>query len=100
MFAGRLVLVFAALVFVAPDTSAHDSWIYGGGYRNAAGEWCCGEGDCFVILPEQVKMGGDGYLIFGVGKSCSARPSPARRRLLALQAAGRHAAPPAPPPAT
>ena len=66
MFGGRFVLVLAALVFATPDTSAHDSWIYGGGYRNPAGEWCCGEGDCFVIPPEQVKMGGDGYLIFGV----------------------------------
>src|SRR5262245_20878660 len=24
-------------------------WIMQGQYRNAAGEWCCGEADCFVI---------------------------------------------------
>jgi len=29
------------------SASAHDSWINQGGYRNTAGEWCCGEGDCF-----------------------------------------------------
>ena len=68
MFAGRLVLVFAALVIVTPNLMAHDP----------AGEWCCGEGDCFVIPPEQVKMGGDGYLIFGVEKIpfSEAQPSP------------------------
>ena len=44
----RLALVVATLVFVVVDTSAHDSWISRGGQRNAAGEWCCGEGDCFV----------------------------------------------------
>ena len=24
-------------------------WIMQGQHRNAAGEWCCGEGDCFVV---------------------------------------------------
>jgi len=74
----RLALAFAALVVVAPDTSAHDSWIFGGGYRNAAGEWCCGEGDCFLIPVEQVRTTGDGYLIFGAEKIpfTEAQPSP------------------------
>jgi hypothetical protein len=74
----RLLLVFAALVIVSPDLLAHDSWISRGGHRNAAGEWCCGEGDCFMIPAEQVKIGGDGYLIFGAEKIpySEAQPSP------------------------
>ncbi len=39
---------FAATLMLTP-TLAHDHWISHGGYRNAAGEWCCGEGDCFVV---------------------------------------------------
>ena len=74
----RFLLVFAALVIVSPDLLAHDSWISRGGHRNAAGEWCCGEGDCFMIPAEQVKIGGDGYLIFGAEKIpySEAQPSP------------------------
>jgi hypothetical protein len=74
----RLLLVFAALVSVAPEILAHDHWIMRGGHRNAAGEWCCGEGDCFMIPAEQVKLGGDGYLIFGAEKIpfSEAQPSP------------------------
>jgi hypothetical protein len=64
----RLASMLAVVVFVASDTFAHDTWINRGGYRNATGEWCCGIGDCFVIPSEQVKMLGDGYLIFGAEK--------------------------------
>jgi hypothetical protein len=61
----RLLLVFVALVCVVPDISAHDHWITRGGHRNAAGEWCCGEGDCFVVPAERVTRGRDGsYLIW------------------------------------
>jgi hypothetical protein len=59
----RLALAFATLVLVIPDTSAHDSWISRGGHRNAAGEWCCGEGDCFVVPKERIMMTGEGYVI-------------------------------------
>src|SRR5437879_4825087 len=61
----RLAFVFAALALAVPDSLAHDSWISRGGHRNAAGEWCCGTGDCFVIPAEQVTMTGDGYILFG-----------------------------------
>ena len=72
MFRGRLALVYAALVLVplvliAPDSSAHDSWIYGGGFRNAAGEWCCGEGDCALMAPDAVKLTTSGYAVHGIG---------------------------------
>jgi hypothetical protein len=45
--------VLAVLLFITPplaavSAAAHDSWISRGGLRNAAGEWCCGEGDCFT----------------------------------------------------
>jgi hypothetical protein len=33
------------------------------GHRNAAGEWCCGEGDCFVIPAEHIRALPDGYHI-------------------------------------
>jgi hypothetical protein len=42
---------------------AHESWISKGGHRNAAGEWCCGEGDCFIVPKEQVSMNAQGYSI-------------------------------------
>ncbi len=46
--------------------SAHDSWIQRGGHRNAAGEWCCGEGDCFVVPAPSVGITAQGYSLFGV----------------------------------
>ena len=96
----RFALVFASLALVIPDTLAHDSWISRGGHRNAAGEWCCGEGDCFVVPKERVMMTGEGYVIIhgplaGIGPSMyeavSVHRSPAvtRRRILALQATRR-----------
>jgi hypothetical protein len=39
------VLLFA-LLFFACAASAHDSWVNNGGFKNAAGEWCCGTYDC------------------------------------------------------
>src|SRR6201987_6230870 len=70
----RFALVFAGVALVIPDTLAHDSWISRGGHRNAAGEWCCGEGDCFVVPKERVMMTGEGYVIIdgplaGIGPS-------------------------------
>jgi hypothetical protein len=62
----RLALVFASFLLIAADTTAHDSWISRGGFRNHAGEWCCGEGDCFVIPQHQVDRTDDGYRLFGL----------------------------------
>jgi hypothetical protein len=84
----RLALAFVTFVLVISDTSAHDSWISRGGHRNAAGEWCCGDGDCFVIPKERIMMTGEGYVIIqgplaGVGPQqyeavpfSEAQPSP------------------------
>jgi hypothetical protein len=36
---------------------AHDSWINRGGLRNAIGESCCGDGDCFSVAAHPVRGG-------------------------------------------
>ena len=74
----RVMLVIASLFLLVPITSAHDSWISRGGHRNAAGEWCCGEGDCFVIPGNQVNVTSAGYrLVNGeVVPFNEAQPSP------------------------
>jgi hypothetical protein len=59
----RLALAFTTFALVIPNTFAHDSWISRGGHRNRAGEWCCGDGDCFVIPKERIMMTGEGYVI-------------------------------------
>lgn len=61
----------------APAAHAHTSWINKGGYRNRAGEWCCGEGDCFIVEP--VRTLPNGYLIMAIGEyvpQAEAQPSP------------------------
>jgi hypothetical protein len=67
----RLALAFLALVLVIPDIFAHDSWISRGGHRNAAGEWCCGEGDCFIIPPERITRSRDGSYMIWSGPAAS-----------------------------
>ena len=59
----RFALVFASFLLIAADSTAHDSWISRGGLRNGAGEWCCGEGDCFIVPKDRVVMTGEGYVI-------------------------------------
>ncbi len=56
-------IVYTFLIIFVPGWSkpvpAHDlaNWILKGQKKNAAGEWCCGEGDCFAIPKEQVTYG-------------------------------------------
>jgi hypothetical protein len=41
-------------------------WIGDGGYKNGAGELCCGERDCHPILPQAVRMiGGEYHVTLG-----------------------------------
>ena len=49
----------------APSTAAgaHESRINPGGYRNSAGEWCCGDNDC--ESPGQIAVTGKGWVIGG-----------------------------------
>ena len=59
-------LSVALLAAIVSTAFAHDSWISRDRIKNNAGEWCCGEGDCFVVPTESVKTNGVGYELFGV----------------------------------
>ncbi len=61
----RTALVLIPTLLVASLALAHDSWISRGALKNSAGEWCCGEGDCFVVPRESISMNGSGYMLFG-----------------------------------
>ena len=59
----KAILTALALAGAMSLAHAHDSWISRGGHRNALGEWCCGEGDCFVIPGDRVSVTARGYLL-------------------------------------
>lgn len=76
-----VIVIFMAWGFmVATRASAHDSWISRGGLKNAAGEWCCGEGDCFEVPKADVALDGSGagYLLYQTElvPFAEAQPSP------------------------
>jgi len=52
-----LLIVFSLIDF----SSAHDSWLSRNGYRNNAGEWCCGESDCGVFVYGHIGESRFGY---------------------------------------
>ena len=60
-FAAAATFGLIAGVLLAVSARAHDSWINHGGYKNAAGEWCCGEGDCIALPESSVAIKRDGY---------------------------------------
>jgi hypothetical protein len=54
-------------------------WIQRGGYKNPAGELCCGERDCFELTDADVKITAAGYFIKSIGETVpfsEATPSP------------------------
>jgi len=62
----KIRLAAVALVSMIAQTSdalAHDSWISRGGYRNPAGEWCCGDNDCQST--DQIAVTGKGWVVGG-----------------------------------
>jgi hypothetical protein len=61
----RLFLSALAGLALLSSAFAHDSWISRGGLRNATGEWCCGENDCFVVAPDRIHVTAGGYAILG-----------------------------------
>ena len=66
----RLLLASAPVIAVVSTTQAHDTWINHGGFTGkgqAAGEWCCGEGDCAVMDSGTVTPTRTGYRIHGFG---------------------------------
>ncbi|MBI4275567.1 MAG: hypothetical protein HY659_12800 [Rhizobiales bacterium] len=63
----RSILIVAPSLFIVSFALAHDSWISRGAFKSPiSNEWCCGEGDCFVIPSDSVQMNGVGYELFGV----------------------------------
>jgi hypothetical protein len=44
-FAAGLLSIIAILSLIG-NAMAHDNWVSKGGYKNKAGEWCCGDYDC------------------------------------------------------
>ena len=76
-----LVLVLSLFSYAA---LAHDSWISKGGFKNPAGEWCCGAEDCGVVSPSAVKAGMGGYSLrgpvtYGEGVTGNAHDGPTRQ---------------------
>lgn len=79
----RLFAALAALVvlFVPTPTGAHGDadWVQQGGFRNAAGELCCGERDCFELADGDVKATAAGYYVASTKETIpynEALPSP------------------------
>ena len=74
----RSIVVLVPLLTIVSPAPAHDSWISRGGLKNAAGEWCCGDGDCFQIPPANINMNGKGYELYGMElvPFSEAQPSP------------------------
>lgn len=62
LVAGLLGLI---VVFFAVKAHAHGpaEWIQRGDYKNAAGELCCGERDCFELADDDVKVTPEGYRV-------------------------------------
>src|SRR5947207_7614718 len=77
--------VLCALVgvaaFLATKALPHDAaeWIQRGGFKNAAGELCCGERDCFELTDADVKITSAGYYVVSIKETIpfsEATPSP------------------------
>src|SRR5258708_6716966 len=71
----RLILAALALAGVLSVASAHDSWISRSSHRNAAGEFCCGEGDCFIVDGTRLTRNSDGaFVLWSAPVGGSVRP--------------------------
>jgi hypothetical protein len=52
------------LTFFAQPTFAHDFWINHGNYKSPAdGSHCCGDNDCKMLSPEEVRITPRGYVL-------------------------------------
>jgi hypothetical protein len=77
----RLLLagLLAAATFSLASAHGPAEWIQQGGYKNAAGELCCGERDCFELADGDVAITAAGYLVKSVRETVpfsEALPSP------------------------
>lgn len=71
------LMLMALLAFAFAHGPAE--WIQKGGYKNAAGELCCGERDCFELADADVKVTAAGYLVVSMKETIpfhEASPSP------------------------
>ena len=77
----RLLLAAVLAGSTLSLASAHGpaQWIQDGGYRNAVGELCCGERDCFELSSEDVRVTSAGYFVLSIRETVpfsEALPSP------------------------
>lgn len=61
----KILRGFALIVslLIPQMTMAHDSWINRGGFKNGAGEWCCGDYDCKSY--DKVSTSPTGWMVDG-----------------------------------
>jgi hypothetical protein len=77
----RLALAAAVVAATMSLAGAHGpaEWIQRGGFRNAAGELCCGERDCVEISSDDVGITAAGYFLRSIRETVpfnEAQPSP------------------------
>lgn len=75
------LLVAGLLIVLGKQSLAHSvaDWINRGGYKNGAGESCCGERDCFELADGDVKITPSGYFVISIKETVpfsEATPSP------------------------
>ena len=73
---GQVGCIVAALLLMAHGPA---EWIQRGGYKNSAGELCCGERDCFELADGDVKITDAGFYIISIKETVpfsEATPSP------------------------
>lgn len=80
-FVGLILLGVVFYMTSIRPAKAHGpaEWIQRGGYKNAAGELCCGERDCFELGDGDVKVTASGYYIVSIKETVpfsEATPSP------------------------
>lgn len=76
-----ILLLALLLIVIAKAARAHGpaEWIQRGGYKNGAGELCCGERDCFEVSERDIKVTQRGYYIVPIAETIpfsEATPSP------------------------
>jgi hypothetical protein len=60
-----ILLVLLSITLAAPYALAHDSWISRGEHKSPAGEWCCGDYDCGVMVSGSARAVAGGYDVDG-----------------------------------
>lgn len=81
IYAVIFLIVIAGGLFIYSSARAHGpaEWIQSGKYKNAAGELCCGERDCFELLDGDVRVTAVGYYVVSIKETVpfsEAAPSP------------------------